>query len=159
MFVILLDGSCLLCYCDFYVGLLCFYLGLVMLNDDCCFIEVDGQCYSWCDGEGVLFDEIYIYYVENISGENCLILFCDIEWLMCYCWVQKVNYWLGCYLMSVVLVFNDIGDCIGGINWVFCYIYQICIVGKWLKKWNKMVYYIVKWLFFGGIVWFIWSVF
>lgn len=65
MFVELLDGSCLFCYWDFYVGFLCYYFGLIILNDDCCFIDVDGIIYSWCDGEGVLFDEIYIYYVEN----------------------------------------------------------------------------------------------
>ncbi|EKS0535074.1 TPA: lipid A hydroxylase LpxO, partial [Klebsiella pneumoniae] len=39
------------------------------------------------------------------------------------------------------------------------YIYQIRIVGKRLKKWNKTVYYIVKWLLFGGIAWLIWSAF
>ncbi|ENZ6606657.1 aspartyl/asparaginyl beta-hydroxylase domain-containing protein, partial [Klebsiella pneumoniae] len=26
-------------------------------------------------------------------------------------------------------------------------------------KWNKTVYYIVKWLLFGGIAWLIWSAF
>ena len=130
-----------------------------MPNDDRCFIEVDGQRYSWRDGEGVLFDETYIHYAENTSGENRLILFCDIERPMRYRWAQKVNHWLGRHLMSAASAPNDIGDRTGGINRAFRYIYQIRIVGKRLTKWNKTVYYIVKWLLFGGIAWLIWSAF
>ncbi|SQC15602.1 Fe(2+)/alpha-ketoglutarate-dependent dioxygenase LpxO [Klebsiella pneumoniae] len=39
----------------------------------------------------MLFDETYIHYAENTSGENRLILFCDIERPMRYRWAQKVN--------------------------------------------------------------------
>ena len=48
----------------------------------------------------MLFDETYIHYAENTSGENRLILFCDIERPMRYRWAQKVNHWLGRHLMS-----------------------------------------------------------
>lgn len=41
MFVELFFGVYLGKYCDFYVGLVCYYFGLSILNDDCCFIEVD----------------------------------------------------------------------------------------------------------------------
>ena len=88
---------------------------------------MDGQRYSWRDGEGVLFDETYIHYAENTSGENRLILFCDIERPMRYRWAQQVNHWLGRHLMSAASAPN--------------------------------VYYIVKWLLFGGIAWLIWSAF
>ncbi|MFK9592209.1 aspartyl/asparaginyl beta-hydroxylase domain-containing protein, partial [Escherichia coli] len=83
----------------------------------------------------------YIHYAENTSGENRLILFCDIERPMRYRWAQKVNHWLGRHLMSAASAPNDIGDRTGGINRAFRYIYQIRIVGKRLKKWNKTVYY------------------
>ena len=46
-----------------------------------------------------------------------------------------------------------------GLTGRFAIVYQIRIVGKRLKKWNKTVYYIVKWLLFGGIAWLIWSAF
>ncbi len=159
MFATLPDGSRLPRHRDPYAGSLRFHLGLATPNDDRCFIEVDGQRYSWRDGEGVLFDETYIHYAENTSGENRLILFCDIERPMRYRWAQKVNHWLGRHLMSAASAPNDIGDRTGGINRAFRYIYQIRIVGKRLKKWNKTVYYIVKWLLFGGIAWLIWSAF
>lgn len=159
MFATLPDGSRLPRHRDPYAGSLRFHLGLATPNDDRCFIEVDGQRYSWRDGEGVLFDETYIHYAENTSGENRLILFCDIERPMRYRWAQKVNHWLGRYLMSAASAPNDASDRTGGINRAFRYIYQIRIVGKRLKKWNKTVYYVVKWLLFGGIAWLIWSAF
>ncbi|WP_369071862.1 lipid A hydroxylase LpxO [Klebsiella quasipneumoniae] len=159
MFATLPDGSRLPRHRDPYAGSLRFHLGLATPNDDRCFIEVDGQRYSWRDGEGVLFDETYIHYAENTSGENRLILFCDIERPMRYRWAQKVNRWLGRNLMSAASAPNDASDRTGGINRAFRYIYQIRIVGKRLKKWNKTVYYVVKWLLFGGIAWLIWSAF
>lgn len=54
--------------------------------------------------------------------------------------------------MSVVIVFNEEGDRIGGVNCVFKYIYVVCKVGKCLKVWNCRIYYLIKWLLFGGIV-------
>lgn len=134
MFATLPDGSRLPRHRDPYAGSLRFHLGLATPNDDRCFIEVDGQRYSWRDGEGVLFDETYIHYAENTSGENRLILFCDIERPMRYRWAQKVNHWLGRYLMSAASAPNDASDRTGGINRAFRYIYQIRIVGKRLKN-------------------------
>ena len=134
MFATLPDGSRLPRHRDPYAGSLRFHLGPATPNDDRCFIEVDGQRYSWRDGEGVLFDETYIHYAENTSGENRLILFCDIERPMRYRWAQKVNHWLGRHLMSAASAPNDIGDRTGGINRAFRYIYQIRIVGKRLKN-------------------------
>lgn len=61
--------------------------------------------------------------------------------------------------MSAAAAPNDVGYCTGGINRSFRYIYQIRIIGKRLKKWNKTVYYIVKWLLFGGIALLIWQAF
>ncbi len=34
------------------------------------------------------FDETYLHYAENQSGQNRLILFCDIERPMRYRWAQ-----------------------------------------------------------------------
>ncbi|WP_395239557.1 aspartyl/asparaginyl beta-hydroxylase domain-containing protein, partial [Salmonella sp. s54412] len=48
------DGSRLPRHRDPSAGSLRFHLGLATPNDDRGFIEVDGQRYSWRDGEGVL---------------------------------------------------------------------------------------------------------
>ncbi|WP_163435864.1 aspartyl/asparaginyl beta-hydroxylase domain-containing protein, partial [Escherichia coli] len=55
------------------------HLGLVTPNDDRCYISVDGERYSWRDGEGVIFDETYLHYAENQSDQMRIILFSDVE--------------------------------------------------------------------------------
>ncbi|TQI81044.1 beta-hydroxylase [Serratia fonticola] len=151
MFAELPDGSRLPRHRDPYAGSLRYHLGLITPNDDRCFIEVDGERYSWRDGEGVMFDETYLHYAENKSGQNRLILFCDIERPMRYRWAQAVNHWLGRNLMSAATAPNEEGDRTGGVNRLFKYIYSVRKVGKRLKAWNKTGYYIIKWTLFGGI--------
>ena len=151
MFAELPDGSRLPRHRDPYAGSLRYHLGLITPNDDRCFIEVDGERYSWRDGEGVMFDETYLHYAENQSGQNRLILFCDIERPMRYRWAQAVNHWLGRNLMSAATAPNEEGDRTGGVNKMFKYIYAIRRVGKRLKAWNRTGYYIIKWILFGGI--------
>ena len=152
MFAELPDGSRLPRHRDPYAGSLRYHLGLITPNDDRCFIEVDGERYSWRDGEGVMFDETYLHYAENQSGQNRLILFCDIERPMRYRWAQAVNHWLGRNLMSAATAPNEEGDRTGGVNKMFKYIYAIRRVGKRLKAWNRTGYYIIKWILFGGKV-------
>ncbi|EEQ12194.1 Aspartyl/Asparaginyl beta-hydroxylase [Yersinia mollaretii ATCC 43969] len=151
MFAELPDGSRLPKHRDPYAGSLRYHLGLMTPNDDRCFIDVDGTTYSWRDGEGVLFDETYIHYAENQSGQDRLILFCDIERPMRYRWAQWVNHWLGRHLMSAATAPNEEGDRTGGVNRMFKYIYAVRKVGKRLKAWNRRIYYLIKWILFGGI--------
>lgn len=151
MFAELPDGSRLPRHRDPYAGSLRYHLGLITPNDDRCFIDVDGTTYSWRDGEGILFDETYIHYAENHSGQNRLILFCDIERPMRYRWAQWINHWLGRHLMSAATAPNEEGDRTGGVNRAFKYIYAVRKVGKRLKAWNRTIYYLIKWILFGGI--------
>lgn len=151
MFAELPDGSRLPRHRDPYAGSLRYHLGLMTPNDDRCFIDVDGTLYSWRDGEGILFDETYIHYAENESGQNRLILFCDIERPMRYRWAQWVNHWVGRNLMTAATAPNEEGDRTGGVNKAFKYIYAVRKVGKRLKAWNRRIYYLIKWLLFGGI--------
>ncbi|SFM94117.1 beta-hydroxylase [Izhakiella capsodis] len=156
MFAELPDGSRLPRHRDPYAGSLRYHLGLATPNDNRCFIEVDGIRYSWRDGESVIFDETYIHYAENTSGENRLILFCDIERPMRYRWAQHVNHWFGRHLVGAAAAPNQEGDRTGGINRAFKYIYAIRKVGKRLKQWNKPVYYLIKWILFASIAVVIW---
>lgn len=157
MFAELPHGSRLVRHRDPFAGSLRYHLGLVTPNDDRCYIDVDGQRYSWRDGKGVVFDETYIHYAENQSGENRIILFCDIERPMKYRWAQVVNHWIGSSLLRAAASPNDVGDRTGGLNKIFKYLYAIRRVGKRLKAWNRHVYYAVKWALFGGLaLWIFW---
>lgn len=151
MFAELPDGSRLPRHRDPYAGSLRYHLGLVTPNDDRCFINVDAIHYSWRDGKAVMFDETYIHYAENQSGQNRLILFCDIERPLKYRWAQWFNHFVGRYLLGSAMSPNDKNDRTGGINRLFKYIYCIRLVGKRIKAWNKPMYYLIKWLVFGGI--------
>jgi hypothetical protein len=44
-----------------------------------CRIIVDGQPYTWQDGEDLLFDETYVHCAENTTNDTRIILFCDVE--------------------------------------------------------------------------------
>jgi len=79
MFTILPPGSKLTRHLDPVACSLRYHLGLKTPNSDDCFISIDGQKYSWRDGEVLIFDETYIHYAQNNTNENRLILMCDVE--------------------------------------------------------------------------------
>ena len=41
-------------------------------------IDVDGEPYSWRDGEDLLFDETYVHRAANRADQPRIIFFCDI---------------------------------------------------------------------------------
>ena len=79
MFAILEPGAHLNPHRDPFGGSLRYHLGLVTPNSDACFIVVDGERYSWRDGEAVMFDETFIHWAENKTPTTRIILFCDVE--------------------------------------------------------------------------------
>ncbi len=58
---------------------------------------------------------------------------------------------MGVFLMRAAASPNEAGNRTDGLNRAFKYLYQVRLVGKRLKAWNRTVYYVVKWLLFGGI--------
>jgi beta-hydroxylase len=144
MFAELPPGGKLNRHRDPFAGSLRYHLGLVTPNNDRCFIEVDGQRYSWRDGEGVVFDETFIHWAQNGSDINRIILFCDIERPMHYRWAQAINRWLGRTMMTAASSPNETGDQTGGINKVFHLVWSAGQYRRKLKTWNRPLYYVVK---------------
>jgi beta-hydroxylase len=72
LFAYLPAGAKLNPHRDPYAGSLRYHLGLATPNDDRCRIWVDGEPYSWRDGEGVIFDETYIHWVRNDTEQGVL---------------------------------------------------------------------------------------
>jgi beta-hydroxylase len=151
MFAMLPPGGSLTLHRDPYAGSLRYHLGLVTPNHDDCSIIVDGEPYSWRDGEDVVFDETYLHTAVNRTDQDRIILFCDIERPMRYRWAQAVNNAIGGFLMRAAASPNEIGDRTGGLNRAFKYLYAVRRVGKRLKAWNRRVYYLVKWSLFAAI--------
>ncbi|AUL46442.1 aspartyl beta-hydroxylase [Bordetella trematum] len=151
MFTALPPGSRLPRHRDPYAGSLRFHMGLMTPNSPDCYISVDGQNYYWRDGEAVIFDETYIHYAENKTDQNRIILFCDLQRPMKYRWAQAVNNFFGAILLRAAASPNQEGDRTGGINRIFGAVYAVRRFGKGIKKKNKTLYYVLKWLLVIGI--------
>ena len=78
MFSVLKPGAKILPHRGPYRGCIRLHMGLFTPNSEDCFINLDGQYYSWKDGEVILLDDSYIHYVENNTDKYRVILFCDI---------------------------------------------------------------------------------
>jgi beta-hydroxylase len=157
MFAELPPGARLVRHRDPYAGSLRYHLGLVTPNSADCYIEVDGERYSWADGEGVVFDETFIHYAENTTEQDRLILFCDVERPLRYRWAQAFNRWFSRNVMAAASSPNSDDDATGGINRAFKYLYRIRVHGKALKKRSRVLYYGSQWLLLALVVaFFIW---
>ena len=104
---------------DPYAGSLRYHLGLATPNDDACRIWVDGELYSWRDGQSVVFDETYIHHVRNDTERSRLILLCDIERPLRFRWAEWLNRAFARHVMSAAASPNDAGDSTGVIGKLF----------------------------------------
>lgn len=155
MFAVLPPGGTLMKHRDPYAGSLRYHLGLVTPNSDNCMIWVDGEPYSWRDGEDVLFDETFIHWAENQSDTSRIILFCDIERPMRFRWAQAVNRWVAWHLMRAAASPNQAGDKVGILNRLFHQVYKVREVGRAVKEWNRAAYYLLKYAIVIGLIWLI----
>ena len=116
MFAELPPGGRLNPHRDPYAGSLRFHMGLITPNSDDCWIRVDGQTYSWRDGQATIFDETYIHEARNDSDQTRVILFCDIERPIWFGPVASLNRFFGRWVMSAASSPNESQDQTGLIN-------------------------------------------
>jgi beta-hydroxylase len=143
MFAELPHGAKLNPHRDPFAGSMRYHLGLATPNDDRCFIEVDGQRYSWRDGQGVIFDETFIHWAENTSGQDRVILFCDIERPLRF-GMGGINRWLGRTMMTAAASPNETGDQTGLVSKLFRISFVMGQYRRRYKAWNKTAYKATK---------------
>jgi beta-hydroxylase len=151
MFALLPPGGRLVRHRDPFGGSLRYHLGLATPNADTCYIEVDGERRSWRDGQALIFDETYIHHAENQADTTRLILFCDIERPLRGRIPTAINRWIIHHLVKATSTQNVEGERIGFANKAFGAIYQVRLLGKRLKRWNRKVYYALKYLLVAAI--------
>ncbi len=152
MFALLPPGARLPSHRDPFAGSLRYHLGLRTPNSEGCRIIVDGELYYWKDGEAVMFDETYIHRAENQTDVQRLILFCDVERPLSNSIARAINRWIGQPFARAAATQNLPGEKVGVLNKLFQYVYQLRLLAKRLKAWNRNVYYALKWLLLGGLV-------
>jgi beta-hydroxylase len=145
MFAVLPPGARLPSHRDPFAGSLRYHLGLSTPNSELCRIFVDGELYYWKDGEAVIFDETYIHRAENQTDQTRLILFCDIERPLSNPIARCINRFIGRPFARAAATQNLAGEKVGVLNQLFAYVYPIRLVCKRIKKWNKALYYVIKW--------------
>ena len=155
MFTLLPPGATLVRHRDPFAGSIRYHLGLSTPNSDECFIRVDGEDYSWRDGEDVFFDETFIHHAENNTDVDRLIFFCDVERPMNNPLARWFNRLFGRLFVSAAATKNTDSDQVGILNRAFHYVYQVRLVGKRLKKYNKNLYYTIKYTLFAIIIYLI----
>lgn len=142
MFSILPPGSQLTRHLDPFACSLRYHLGLATPNSDKCFINVDGQTYSWRDGQALLFDETYIHYVRNDTDQYRLILMCDVDRPMH--WPGRLFNAAYKIFMRISLVPNTDEDRRGAASRLLAWVEPIMARGKQLKRHNKGAYNAIK---------------
>ena len=144
MFANLPPGGKLVQHRDPFAGSLRYHLGLVTPNSDKCRILVDGVPCVWRDGEAFMFDETFIHWAANATDVNRIILFCDVERPMKYGFMTAINRWVSHHIVKASATQNVEGEHVGLINRLFGTIYEVHLAGQRVKKWNRRVYYTLK---------------
>lgn len=152
MFTLLPPGAKLPKHRDPYAGSLRYHLGLITPNDDGCYIDVDGERYSWRDGEDVLFDETFIHYAKNETEQDRLIFFADVARPMRGPVSQWANQNFGRLLGKLTESPNTEEDGTGALNKIFRYVYKFREFAKKFKKRNKTAYKISKYSLFALLI-------
>ena len=152
MFAMLPPGGDLGKHRDPFAGSLRYHLGLSTPNSDKCRIWVDGQEYSWRDGEAVMFDETFMHWAENKTDTLRVILFADIERPLKSKIMSKFNHWFKNTVIRASETSNAEGDRVGVANKIFSFAYYLRLPAKALKRKSKTLYYVLKWALLGGLV-------
>jgi beta-hydroxylase len=141
MFTMLPPGARLVKHRDPYAGSLRYHLGLVTPNSDDCYIDVDGQKYSWRDGEAVIFDETFIHFAENRTDKNRIILFLDVKRPVNFFLVDWFNRLFSRVVLAAAATKNIEGDKVGFLNRAFAHVYKLRVLGKKIKAFSSPLYY------------------
>jgi len=84
-FSILDPGVDIPAHTGYYKGYIRYHLGVEIPNnntgntDDKAFIVCGGEKYIWKEGEGVVFDDMYLHYVKNPTGKRRVVLYLDVK--------------------------------------------------------------------------------
>ncbi|HEX8739430.1 MAG TPA: aspartyl/asparaginyl beta-hydroxylase domain-containing protein [Casimicrobiaceae bacterium] len=155
MFALLPPGGKLNRHRDPFAGSLRYHLGLVTPNSDDCRIFVDGEPYSWRDGQDLLFDETYIHSAENKTDTTRIILFCDVERPLRTPVMRALNRWMSRTVIRAASTQNTPTEPVGALNRVYALFGQASDVLTRLKRRNRTLFRTVKYMLIAAVAYLI----
>ncbi len=155
MFALLPPGGRLNRHRDPFAGSLRYHLGLSTPNSDACRIFVDGEPYSWRDGQDVLFDETFIHSAENKTDVTRIILFCDVERPLRTRWMTAFNRWVARHVIHASATQNVETEEVGALNRIYALFGSGSNLLTRLKRKNRTLFRAVKYALIAALVYWI----
>ncbi len=156
MFALLPPGGKLNRHRDPFAGSLRYHLGLSTPNSDACRIFIDGEPYSWRDGQDVLFDETFIHSAENKTDTTRIILFCDVERPLRTRWMTAFNRWVSRRIIRASATQNVDTEQVGALNRIYALFGRGSDLLTRLKRKNRALFRLVKYALIAALVYWVW---
>jgi beta-hydroxylase len=137
---------------DPFAGSLRYHLGLLTPNDDRCRIWIDGNEYSWRDGEDIVFDETYIHWAENATDANRIIFFADVTRPLKFRVAQAFSDFMNKRVFRITKSRNVGSEAPGVLNRITPLVARLKAFFQRMKKINRTAYYTVKGVLVAGLV-------
>ncbi|MCH8542400.1 MAG: aspartyl/asparaginyl beta-hydroxylase domain-containing protein [Alcanivorax sp.] len=152
LFAMLMPGKKLSNHHDPFAYTLRYSLGLSTPNSEDCALIIDGEHYTWRDGQSIIFDETYFHSAHNRTDVPRIILMTDVDRPLRLKWVQRGYFLFGRFFNSLFAIDNldsqrsGIGNRLG--KGVLAYSALL----KRIKHRNRSLYIIGKWLILLGLL-------
>lgn len=159
-FTLLPPGGKLGRHRDPFASSLRYHLGLVCPRQPGCRIWVDGEEYTWREGEDVVFDETYVHWAENTTDEPRLILFADFTRPLRTPVMRGINQFLIDRVYRITASHNEPDEKPGALNRFTPVFFHLKAFFRGLKqRTNRKLYYAGKYTLAAALLWMIWVVF
>ena len=153
MFAVLPEKGRLGKHRDPFGGSLRYHLGLDTPNSDDCYILIDDQMYSWRDGEDIVFDETFVHSAMNNTTKPRIILFCDVTRPLKTEFMRNVNQFVINHVIKIAKAQNTASEKVGALNKVAGGIFKLKTFFESVKKFNRKLYYGLKYTLLFALVW------
>lgn len=140
---------------DPFASSLRYHLGLATPNSDKCAIWIDGQFYSWRDGEDVVFDETYVHWAENETDQTRIIFFADFTRPLHTPLMRGFVRLMNRYGFRITRSHNRPEEARGALNYLTPVVFAIKYFFIELKSKHRKLYFAGKYLLGATAVYFV----
>lgn len=152
LFAVLMPGKKLGQHHDPFAFTVRYSLGLSTPNSEQCNLFVNGEAYTWRDGDSIIFDETYIHSANNDTEVPRIILMTDVDRPLYLGWVQRIYFYFARFFNSLFYIDNVDPTLTGFGNRFSTYVTRYKDTMKGLKRKNRTGYKIGKWVLHAALI-------